>query len=146
MDGTLNRAKGMLEGLEEVRSQVSRLRRTVKIQHSASTRGVANYGAATGQWRQAHSERWDQLVDSQLLLEEQERQLQQKEAQLEQWIDLLPKPRWRMVLRYRYLDDLDFPEVLQKMKADTGRDFSIYQIYGFHRRALAAADQLWPLS
>ena len=87
----------------------------------------------------------NQLCDRRSELEAQERQLKAQEARISGWIDLLPRPRWRMVLRCRYLDGMELPEVAQELTRATGREFSVHQIYRLHRDALQAAERLWPL-
>jgi len=137
-------ARQALEALEEARSQVGRLRRNVKMLQDRCTGMVRSYGSTGGTRQSTHQELWDVLADQQTLLEQKERQLRELEQKLERWIDLLPRPRWRMVLRCHYLDGLELSEVAQELTRSTGREFTSHQVYRFHRLALEAADKLWP--
>ena len=146
MEQRMTPARKALESVEEARSQVGRLRRSVHTLQGRCTSRTSRLGAASTGKSSPYPELWDFLADQRSLLEQKEKQLRQLEERMERWIDLLPKPRWRMVLRYRYLDGMELPEVAQELSKNTGREFSMNQIYRFHRSALDAADKLWPLS
>jgi len=140
-------ARQALEAVEEARSQVGRLRRSVKaLRSKCGSPRISNLGASLSGRSDPHQQSWDVLADQSTQLERKERQLAQMEQQLENWIDQLPKPRWRMVLRSHYLDGLDLPDVARELSQSTGREFSMSQIYRFHRQALEAADKLWPMN
>jgi len=144
MDRKQTFARQALEALEEARSQVGRLRRTVKTLRSRCTNTVRGCERVSTSRSDVHQELWDALADQQTLLEQKERQLRELEEKLEQWIDLLPKPRWRMVLRCHYIDAMPLSEVALELTQTTGREFTKDQIYRFHRNALNAADRIWP--
>lgn len=146
MEPRQTRARKVLEELEETRLQVGRLRYTVKLLQNKCSCGVTNYDMRINKFFPGHQESWDILSDQKTLLQQKEQQLARLEQQLESWIDLLPKPRWRMVLRYHYLDGMNLADVAQEMSRSTGREFSMHQVYRFHRVALEAAEKLWPLS
>lgn len=134
-----------LESVEEMRSQVGRRRRAVTNLRSRCGAKTSRWGSGGG-GTDGHGTLWESLADQSLLLEKEEAQLRSLEEQIEGWIDLLPKPRWRMVLRCRYLDGIPLGDIPQELTEHTGQEFSIYQVYRFHRQALEAADKLWPLS
>lgn len=140
------RSRRALESLEARRLEVGRLRRNLKAQESRCTRTTAKYGSVGGRGTGERAAAWDELADRRMALEEQEKQLQTMEKQLDGWIGLLPKPRWQAVLRSRYIDGLNFSEVLEELEKGTGRPFSQAQIYNLHRQALLAAERLWPMS
>lgn len=144
MDRNENFARQALEALEEARSQVGRLRRSVKLLQDRCTSVTHNYGSSGGSHSSTHQEIWDVLADRRTVLEKKEQQLLALEEKLERWIDLLPRPRWRMVLRFHYIDGLELSEVAQELSRATGREFSKDQIYRFHRKALDSANQIWP--
>lgn len=146
MEQELTPAKKALESVEEARSQVGRLRRSVNALQSRCTSRTSRLGAQYSSQMASKPELWDLLADQKSLLEQKEQQLRQLEDRMERWIDLLPRARWRMVLRYHYLDGMELPEVAQELSKSTGREFSMNQIYRFHRSALEAADKLWPMS
>ena len=140
------RSRETLEAVEEIRSEVARMRRGVERLQSRCTGATRSYGFRTGGANvRGPEEMMSQLCDRRSELEAQERQLKEQEARISGWIDLLPRPRWRMVLRCRYLDGMELPEVAQELSKATGREFSMSQIYRLHRDALLAADRLWPL-
>ena len=139
-------ARKALEGIEEARSQVGRLRRDVRQLQSKCTGGVGNYSGLPAGHRSDHPELWDALADRKSLLEEKEKQLRELEDKMEGLIDLLPRPRWRMVLRCHYMDSMELSDVAQELTKTTGREFSMHQIYRFHKKALDAADELWHLN
>lgn len=139
-------ARKALESIEEARSQVGRLRRSVQQLQSKCTGGVSNYSGMPTGHRADHPALWDTLAERKTLLEEQEKQLRELEDKMEGLIDLLPHPRWRMVLRCHYMDSMELPDVAQELTKSTGREFTMNQIYRFHRKALDAADELWHLN
>lgn len=138
------RARHALEAVEEGRSQVARMRRTVSYLETKCTGRTSRYTPVGGS-SMGRDELLVELIDKKTALQAQEKKLQQLEEQMEAWIDLLPKPRWRMVLRYHYLEGMDLPDVAQALTTATGRSFSMSQIYRLHREALASAEALWPL-
>lgn len=146
MEHTVSPARQALEALEESRSQVARLRRKVAQLESRSTAATAHYGPALGGGSgQGPSELWAELADRRKELELREHRLDRQEKQLSRWIDQLPRPRWRMVLRYRYLDGMEFQDIADAMTEATGREFSVFQIYRLHAKAIQTADAQWPL-
>lgn len=138
-------ARQALEALEEARSQVGRLQRTVKMLRSRCTGMVRNHDNPGGSTcHSTHQDLWDALADQQSLLEQKQQQLAELEQKLERWIDRIPRPRWRMVLRFHYIDALPLSETALELTRATGREFTKDQVYRFHRNALEAADQIWP--
>lgn len=146
MGQSFTRAKKALEAVEETRSQVGRIRRSVKMLQNRCGASTSQFGSYTAERQVPHTEKWDILADRKSLLQEKEQQLRSMETQMEHWIDLLPNPRWRMVLRYHYLDGMELSEVARELTQTTGREFTNAQVYRFHRKALEAAEQIWPLS
>lgn len=146
MEHSASSARAVLELLEESRSQVARLRRKIQLLESRATSVTAQYGPKAGGGQgQGPAEVWNELADRKKELELRESRLDRQEKQLSRWIDQLPRPRWRMVLRYRYLDGMEFLDIAEAMTAATGREFSVYQIYRLHSKALEAASQQWPI-
>lgn len=139
-------ARDALEALEESRSQVARLQRSIQYWQAKSTAVTTRYGnrPSRNAPSQGPAEIWNKLADLKQELQLRERRLARQEKQLSRWIDLLPKPRWRMVLRYRYLDCMEFTDVADAMTKAAGRPISIHQVYRFHIQALQAAEELWP--
>lgn len=139
-------AKEVLLSVEELRCQVGRLRRSVKSLQTRCGAVVSSWGTASPERSKGPDDLLTILADQKDLLAAEERRLKELEAQVDAWIGLLPLPRWRMVLRSHYLDGLDFGQIAEEMSQCAGREFSMNQIYRFHRLALKAAGELWPLS
>ena len=137
-------ARDILKAVAEVKSQAIRLGQRIELLENKCTNITARYGGRAG-GVQDHNELWTILSDERARLAGQLRLVMAMERQISGWIDLLPREPWRMVLRLRYLDGLSFQEVTDAMSQAAGRPYSTAQIYRFHRQALDAADQLWPL-
>lgn len=138
--------KEALLSVEEQRCQVGRLRRSVKSLQARCGAAVSTWGATAPDRSRGPEELLTLLADQKDLLAAEERRLWELESKIEAWIGLLPVPRWRMVLRSHYLDGLEFGEIAEELSRATGRRFTMNQIYRFHRLALEAAEELWPLS
>ena len=136
----------VLESVEETRSQVARLRRSVRFLEAKCTSGTSRYGIRGAGDTAGPEAMWTRLCDQREKLNQQEKKLADLERLLSRWIDQLPRPRWRMVLRCRYLDGLALQEVAEELTRATGREFSMHQVYRLHREALGAAEALWPIS
>jgi len=139
-------ARQRLEQVEEQRSQVARLRRSVRLLEEKCTAATSRYGIRNGSDGVGREELWAKLCDRRDCLKQQEAALQESEQRISQWIDRLPRPRWRMVLRCRYLDGMSMQEIADELTRVTGRSFSVYQIYRLHSAALGAAEDLWIVS
>lgn len=140
------KARDALEALEESRSQVARLRRKIQYLQTRATGATSRYGTknTAASPSQGPVELWNTLADLKQELQLRERRLSRQEKRLGRWIDMLPKPRWRMVLRYRYLDCMEFVDVADAMSKAVGREVSIHQVYRLHIQALQAAEECWP--
>ena len=111
------RVQALLDSLTEGRSQVERLQERISRLKALSTAVTPVYGREGGQRgrpSRGKSEVVDQLCDETERLGVQILRLLAVERQVEAWIDLLPKDGWRMVMRYRHLDGLGYPEILCK--------------------------------
>ena len=135
MEQTYGHARQTLEAVEEMRSQVGRLRRSVKRLQSRCGTSTRSFSRTLTDHDMTHQEHWDDLLMQKTMLEKQEKQLQQVQEQVEELINCLPNPRWRMVMRGHYLDGLSLADVARELTRTTGREFTADQIYGFHRRA-----------
>ena len=143
MDTRQRSAKEILQAVSEAKGQIARLTQRIELLESKCTAITARYGAKAGS--PEHNELWNILSDERSRLAEQLRVVLAMERRVSQWIDLLPRPSWRMVLQLRYLDNLGFQEVASELSRIAGRPYSIAQVYRFHRMALEAADRLWPM-
>lgn len=136
-------ARQLLENVEETRSQVARLRRSVRLLEEKCTGNITRYGRRGTPEGVGPEELWTKLCDRREKLTRQEGLLRDQEQVLAQWIDQLPRPRWRMVMRCRYLDGMSMTEIADELTRSTGREFSIHQVYRLHSAALSAAAELW---
>lgn len=137
-------ARDILKAVAEAKSQAVRLSQRIELLESKCTNITARYGGQAAAL-QGHNELWTILSDERARLAEQLRLVMAMEQQISDWIDLLPREPWRMVLRLRYLDRLSFQEVIDAMSKAARRPYSASQIYRFHHQALEAADALWPM-
>lgn len=145
MQARLSPAKDVLNSLEEKRAQVGRLRRVVKRMESQCSPSVSNPGVVARTASYGKRDQWEALADQRTYLQREERELRELEDLIDSWIDLLPRHRWRMVLRSYYLDSLSLENVARELTRTTGREFSTTQVYRLRRQALLAADEIWPL-
>ena len=135
--------RDLLTSVEEARSQAARSARNVQYLQSKCTSATPHYGHRSGGGDKDHAGLWDRLSEARIRLEQDRQQLARLEQQVSRQIDQLPKPRWRMVLRCRYLDGMTPAETAIELSRATGREFSIHQIYRLHYQALAYAGQTW---
>lgn len=139
------RVRQRLEELEELGSEVERLRRGVfHLENRCASAGISRYGRTASGSGKGSEDLWIRLCDQRSELAETEAAYTEQQKQIRAWIDQLPRPRWRMVLRCRYLEGMPMSEIPDVLEAATGRSFSIHQIYRLHAQALSAAEELWP--
>lgn len=139
------RSRSALESVEEGRIQLARLRREVRYLEGRCTAATASYDPKTGSGTQGPADSWAVLADRRKELEDLEAAQSAREQQVCGWIELLPKARWRMLLRARYLDGMDLRDVADTLEQATGRDITMHQVYRLHRQALDAAEEIWPM-
>jgi len=139
--------KRQLEEMEELGSEVARLRRGVQhLESRCRSAGISRYGKTPAGGGQGEEDLWIRLCDQREALAEKEADYRAKESCLHACINRLPKPRWRMVLRYRYLEGMPMAEISEVLTEATGHSFSVSQVYRLHAQALRAAEDLWPVS
>ena len=138
-------ARRELEAVEEGRLQLARLHREVQHLENQCTSVTQRYTDRTGSSREVHNVLWDQLADKRQLLLLQQHVQEQREQEVLQWIELLPNPRWKLLLRCRYLEGMDLQDILQTLEEATGRPFTMNQVYRIHSQALGAVEKLLPM-
>lgn len=139
-------AEEALQTLSECRSQCARLTRKLEhlqVKSTATTGRLSAAGVRTG--GQGRSELWDTLADTRADLTRQLQDALALEQQIGSWIDRLPHPNWRMVLRYRYLDAMNCQEIADELEQVNRRPYSRSHIFRLQRQALQSANRLWPL-
>ena len=124
-------ARRALESVEELRCRVWCLQQSVQALELEAARRLP--------------EAVQRLPDQRKKLAECEDALREREEIIGRWIEKLSNHRWRMVLRYHYLEGMGLMETADAMCKCTGRPFTAAQVYGMHFRALEAAERLWPL-
>ena len=142
MERKYPKARRELESVEEIRIQAARLRSEIRYLEDRCTSMTRSYGEHMGGSGQIRPELWDRLADRKELLALQERILTDRELEVSRRIDLLPRARWRMVLRCLYLEGMDLHDVATAMSRATGRPFTMNQIYRLHSAALKAMEEL----
>lgn len=58
------------------------------------------------------------------------------------FVERLENPRDRMILRLRYAEILDMPQILERLKKE-GHDITLRTLYNWHNDAVARAENLW---
>jgi len=134
-----------LQAAEEVRSQCARLTRRLDYLQVKCTAVTSRLSGLPGSGGYQRSDLWEQLADTRASLTKQLQNALALEQELSDWIDLLPRAGWRMILRYRYLDALSCQEISEEFEKATRRPCSRSQIYRLQKGALEAAARLWPL-
>ncbi len=132
-----------LASLADRKSQILRLTQRIKFLEDRCKSTTPRYGPKTG--GASCNELWDVLSDERTRLTEQLQRIMAMERQVQEWILLLPKPLWRLILQYRYLEGMSYLELSDAIQRDTGRSYSVAQLHRLHRQALEAAEVLWPL-
>ena len=146
MDEKRQRVEALLGSLAEARAETERLERRIEALRGKCCRITPSYVRRAGAAQtRGKAEVWDLLMEEQERLAEQLQKLLTVQRQVEAWINLLPKDRWRMVLRYRYLEGMSFVHIGETLERATGRPCSDTQLYRLHREALQAAAELWPM-
>lgn len=120
-----NRLTGRIKALES---------RCMSI--TASMSAMPNGGCADAQAL------WAALADESAKLYPKLLYAQEVEREVDKFIDTLPDPAHRLVLKLRYIDVLGWESVIQRMKQG-GLFYSDRQVYRIHGEALEAARALW---
>lgn len=133
----------LLDSMVEAKSRIARLSRRVELLKTKCGALTAKLTVKTGGGRDDMEDTWCQLAEERERLAQQLRLLLALERQVEQRIDRLPKDRWRMVLRYRYLDGMTFPCIAFQLKADAGLECTDGRLHQIHRQAMEELERQW---
>lgn len=82
------------------------------------------------------------LADQKTRLRQLYAALSQQEGQVTAFLNNLPDPKQRAILKLRYVDGLHWGEIQTRME-EQGYYYSERQLYNFHRRGLELARRLW---
>lgn len=133
----------LLDGMEEAKSQIARLGRKIEYLKTRCASLTSGFEVQVRGGESGLEDVWCQLAEERARLTQQLRLVLALERQVERLIDGLPKDRWRMILRYRYLDGMTFPQIAYQLKRDTGREISEVRLHRIHRQALDYAEAHW---
>ena len=145
MNKTKSQVQRTLESVSELRGQVQRIRAKILELEGRCAYQTGSYGVRLRGSGLTTEEVWALLSDERERLSIQLEKLLQLERLIELRIDSLPRSTWRLVLRYRYLDNLSFGQIRERLLLDTNRCYSNVQIYRIHRAALEALEAQWDL-
>ena len=121
----------------ELRKEHGRLERKIRELESQSQNVTAKYGAMPGGGGGNGNSVWDALVEARKRAGAKLAETLYREADIEQFINSLPEPAHRMLLKYRYLELMNWEPIAKKM------NYSDRQVRRIHGEALQAARKLW---
>lgn len=121
----------------ELRKEQGRLERKIKELESQCQSVTAKYSALPGGKGGKGNSAWDALVEARERAGTKLIETLYKEADIEQFINSLTEPLYRQLLKYRYLDLLNWEPIAKKM------NYSTRQLRRKHGEALQAARKLW---
>lgn len=121
----------------ELRKEHRRLERKIEELESQCQSVTAKYSALPGGGGGNGNSAWDALVEARERAGAALTKTLYREADIEQFINSLPEPRYRVLLKYRYLELLNWEPIAKKM------NYSERQLRRLHGRALQAARKLW---
>lgn len=131
-----------LDSARFARAEFNRLSQRVKQLEAQCTSITAALSATPGGGGNDAERMWAALADESARLYPQLREAQEREHEVENFINKLEDPAHRLILKLRYLDTLSWPNVNRQLSCG-GVFYSDRQIYRLHGDALAAARALW---
>lgn len=134
---TRDPVREFLESYWELRKEHRRLERKIRELESQCQSVTAKYSALPGGGGGNGNSAWDALVEARERAGAALTKTLYKEADIEQFINCLPEQLHRMLLKYRYLELLNWGTIAKKM------NYSDRQLRRHHGDALQAARKLW---
>lgn len=123
---------------EEAVLEAQRLERRAQELESQCSKLAAQYsGSPRGGSGGSPNATWDAFCDARTRVEEKRQYYLQREAEIEAFVDSLPTPIYRQVLRHYYIELLTWEEVGEAMK------YSERHARELHGRALLEAQECW---
>ena len=138
----LDPVREFLNSVRYARIEYNRLSERIKALESRCMSITASLNSAPGGGNADAEELWAALADESAKLYPQLRQAREVEREVDRFIDTLPDPAHRLVLKLRYIDVLSWEDVIQRM-TQGGLFYSARQVYRIHGEALEVARALW---
>ncbi len=130
-----------LNSVRYARVEYSRLSERIKALEQRCMSLTASLSGMPGGDADAQA-MWAALADESAKLYPQLRQAQEAEQEVDAFIDTLPNPSHRLVLKLRYVDVRGWEDVIQHLTRG-GLAYSARQVYRIHGEALEVARALW---
>lgn len=134
---TRDPVREFLDSYWELRKEHRRLERKIEELESQCQSVTAKYSPLPGGGGGNGNSAWDALVEARERAGTKLAETLYKEADIEQFINSLPEPQHRMLLKYRYLELLKWEPIAEKM------NYCRRQVDRIHGDALQAARKLW---
>lgn len=131
-----------LNSPKRLRAEVKRLKQFSQGLWELATGMTPGYsGMPGGGGQEGPKSSWTALADSRQALDEKVDELLEKVDKVQRFIERIENPEQRIVLLYRYVNGLSWPEVEKNMTGEYS--YSIRQIFNIHGRGLESARKLW---
>ena len=132
-----------LDSAFEARLEVDRLQRRVAELRARAEKTTTEISAAPKGSGSDREKLLALLADESGRVEERLQNFQRVYDEVQAFIDAVPgKPIWRVVLRLRYLDCLEWDSILYRLR-ESGVNYDERYVYTLHGEALSAARTLW---
>lgn len=135
-------AREFLDSVRYARLEYHRLSEKVKLLETQCEHITATLKATPGGGSADTEKIWAALADESGRLYRQLRAVLERTGEVEDFIEKLPDPRHRLILKLRYLDSMRWPEVNRHM-SQGGVYYSDRQMFRLHGEALNSARALW---
>lgn len=135
--GKVDAVREFLGSYRELRYEHGRLERKIAELESQCQSATAKYNTLPGGKGGRGNTAWDALVEARERAGEKLAETLRREADVESFINSLPVPIHRQLLRFRYLELLDWQSVADKM------GYCERQLRRHHDDALQEARQMW---
>jgi len=129
--------RGFLESYWELRKEHKRMERKIEELESQCQSVTAKLNATPGGGGSRSNAAWDALVEARDRAGQQLAETLYREAEIEQFINRLSKPVYRQLLKYKYLELLDWEQLADKLH------YTTRHAQRLHGEALEEARQLW---
>lgn len=135
--------RAFLNSVQEARFRFFRCRWQVEELQRRCVSVTANWGAERGGSGDVHKDGpLSALVDKRSEMRTLYMEWENKEEEVNCFLDKLPDQRHRALLQLRYVDLLRWPDVRARLE-QVGVYYSERQIFNLHGKALEAARALW---
>jgi len=136
--------RSFLDSPRELREEIRRLRLQKRDDWELATAITPHYSGMPGGggYQEGPKSSWTRLAEYDGELDEMIRRRIESIRAVEQFIDRVQEPTYRVILRYRYLNCLSWSEIEAAMSGGEYA-FGLRHITRLHGKALQAARKLW---